>query len=654
MEHIPIKEQVNLVNIATKLDKSVLDKIYTQVSNGYAIDKTSRQEWGKNNSESLKLAAQVREPKSFPWNNAANIKYPLVSTAVLQFASRAYQQLIPTNTIVRGQVIGEDPYGLKRKVANNISHHMTYQLREQMDGWEDDEDRLQLVIAICGNAYKKTYRVPGKNKSELVLPTDLIVNYFAKSIETASRKSHIIPLYENELETKYRTGEFIRPEDGLPTPVPESTGEAGDKITGTQPPSVGDSDSPRKVIEQHCFYDLDGDGYREPVIVTWYEDTSHIFRIVAGYEIEDVIWDGDKVIEIPQEQYFTNTIFIPCVDSGIHGIGFGTLLGPINETANTIINQMLDAGTLSNLPCGFLGRGAKLPGGKVTLSPGVFKQLRSSGEDIAKNVFLMPTKEPSMVMYQLLGLMIQGGKELSSVSNLMSGESPGQNQPYSTTKELLQQGLQVFSSIVKREHRSLKKEFKKLYKLNKKYLSPIEYFTILDTDNERQGQIRSTDYQGDGTDVIPASDPTILTDAEKLAKAEQLMIFSQMGTVNPQIATKRALEAQGQEGIEELMTMPESQPDFDQQIKLQELEIRKMEVQGEQQLQAFKTEAQAARDMANTALAYAKAEALKGEQMIEQFKIQMEAISKEADRKVDLIMAQMKMITDKSKGVTNG
>jgi len=554
---ISIQKQLESINIAPALDEITLNEIATEVSDGYEIDVGSRKGWLERNADYLKLASQVKETKTFPWTNAANVKYPLLSIASLQFASRAYQQLLSSQRVVKGRVIGEDSEGLKREAAERISKHMSYQLLEEMENWEDDMDRLCLVLPICGNVFKKTYRIPGENVSELVLPTDLVVNYYAKSIEKASRKSHILFYYENELETAYRTGEFVRPEEEFTPSITVSKDKTGDEVKGENPPQ-DDKHGPRRLIEQHGYYDLDEDGYKEPVITTFDEDTNHIYRIVARYEAEDVTYDdGNVVIKIEPDEMFTNFVFIPSTSSGVYGQGFGTLLGPLNETANSIINQLIDAGTLGNLPSGFIGRGAKNAAGKMPFQPGEFRQVNVSGEDLKNNIVPLPIKEPSGVMFNLLGLMLDSGNQLSSVSDLMSGKSPGQNQPYSTTSDLLQQGLQVFSSIYKRIHRSLKKEFRKLYKLNSLYVDGEEYFTVLDSDEEEQGSVNETDYQGDGTDVVPASDPTITTNAEQLAKADALGAFIQLGTVNQKVATRRILEAQQQEGINELMELPE-------------------------------------------------------------------------------------------------
>lgn len=655
---VSIEVQLTSLNIAKKLDNDTLKIIGDKVYDGYDIDKKSRKDWEDRYQDYIKLAAQVKETKTFPWPNASNVKYPLLSIASLQFASRSYQHLLKGPQIVKGRVIGEDPEGKKKDSAVRIGQHMSYQLLEQMEEWEDDMDRLCLILPICGNAFKKIYRKPGSNISELVLPSDLVVNYHAKSILTAFRKSHIIYLHENDLEEKYRTEEFIKPKESLgePTGAPEEgkdvSKESADDVHGIQK-QADDPDAPHLFIEQHTFYDLDGDGYKEPCIITIHAATKQVLRIVARYDAEGVkvnLSSGkNELIRIDPIEYFVNYIFIPAPTSGVYGQGFGSLLGPLNSASNTIINQLVDSGTLSVLPSGFLSRNVRASAGNVPLKPGEWRPLNTTAEDLSKGVFPLPTKEPSAVLFQLLGLMLESGNRLASVSDLMSGDSPGQNQPHKTTSDLLQQGLQVFSSIYKRMHRSFKKELKLLKSLNRLYTHPQEYFIVLDSDEDVVGEIGKTDYQLDETDVIPTSAPELLTDAENLAKAEGLFAMVQMGTVNPVIATRRMLEAQGQEGINELMEMPPPQPDPELLLKERELAIREQEVIGNQQLQGFKNEAQAIRDMANSQLALAKAEAESNRVVIEKFEAEIKAVKAKAEEDTKRMEAELTAITEKYK-----
>jgi len=621
---IKIDKQLGNLNIAESYKKQDLSLIGGHVKDAYDSDKTSRKDWEDRNESYIKLAAQVKETRSFPWAGSSNVKYPLLSIACLQFASRAYKQLFPSANIVKGKVVGYDPTGEKRKSAERISQHMSYQLMEEMEDWAEDMDRGLMILPICGNMFKKTYRDPGQNVSEVILPSDLVVNYYARSLEKASCKTHRLWFYPNEIETKFRSGEWIKPDNEFGDAPSQKDNESKSDVQGIAPPS-DDSNAPHLFLEQHTFLDLDQDGYKEPVIVTIHNETQEVVRIVARYEAEDVRFgeDGNTIISIKPEEYFTNFIFFPDTTSGVYGQGFGSLLGPLNESSNSIINMLMDSGTLSNLPAGFLARGVRMKKGNTPFRPGEFRETNIPGDDIRKGIYTLPIKEPSTVMFNLLSMFLDAGQQLSSVSKLMAGESPGQNQPHSTTSDLLQQGMQVFESIYKRCHRSLKKEFRKLYKLNKVHVGEQEYFTVLDsTQNDAQGTVQKVDYLNEELDVVPASDPSVLGSAEKLQKAEALVGFAQMGTVNPQEATKRVLIAQGQDDIETLMKMPEPQPDPEIELKKEELAIKRMEVEGGQQLQAMKNQYQAMRDEAAAQATMSKAQ-------VEQMRAQLEYMKTE-------------------------
>jgi len=335
-------------------------------------------------------------------------------------------------------------------------------------------------------------------------------------------------------------------------------------------------------------------------------------------------------------------------------MGFGNLLGPLNEAANTLINQLIDSGTLDNLQSGFLAKGIKIPNGNTPLKPGEWRYVNTIGDDLRKGIVPLPTKQPSTVLFQLLGMMISSGQQLSSVTELMTGENPGQNQPWSTTSEVLRQGLQVFSSIYKRIHRSMKREFKKVYRLNMLYLEDEKYFAVLDQSGPEDeiAVIGKADFEDESMDIVPNSDPTNVSNAEKLAKAESLMALLQLGSVNPQVATKRILEAQDQDNIAELMQMPEPQPDFDAQVKMQELQLQA----SEQEMQKVKIQYQAARDEANATLTMAKAQSEVERTELEKLKVQFDAELQQAklmmeakEKEMDIQLQELKILQEEIK-----
>jgi len=646
---------ITSVNIAEQIDEDTLKNMGSSVYDWYEMDENSRAEWMDKYEDYMKLATQVSSNKNFPWPDAANVKYPLLTISALQFAARAYQSLIPNNKVVKTRVIGNDPDGSKAARARRVSNYMSYQLLEEMDTWEDEMDRTCLILPIIGNVFKKTYWDGTKMVSELVLPKDLCVDYYASSLEDANRKTHKLYYYPNEVTRQIRMGHFL--DVNLPKESNTYEGdhsEAEDELLGITPPS-NDEDSPHEFLECHCNWDLDEDGYEEPYVITVHKDTKQVVRVAARYDQTGIDTnEKGEIISIKPVEYFTNYVFINDPNSGVYGMGFGNLLGPLNEAANTLINQLIDSGTLDNLQSGFLAKGIKIPNGNSPLKPGEWRYVNTIGDDLRKGIVPLPTKQPSTVLFQLLGMMISSGQQLSSVTDLMTGENPGQNQPWSTTSEVLKQGLQVFSSIYKRIHRSMKREFKKIYRLNMLYLEDEKYFAVLDPTGpeDQTATIGKADFEDEAMDIVPNSDPTNISNAEKLAKAESLMQLLQLGSVNPQIATKRILEAQDQENIAELMQMPEPQPDFEAQIKMQELQLQA----AEQETQKVKVQYQAARDEASAVLTMAKAQSeverveleklkLQFDAEVEQVKLQLEARGKD----MDVQMQELKIVQEQIK-----
>lgn len=599
------------INIAENLDEDTLNRIATEILEQIQYDEDSRREWIETSQDYLKLAAQVKNEKSFPWPKASNTKYPLLTIAATQFHARAQQSLINETDLVKTKIIGRDPEGTKKARGNRISKYMTYQLTEEMDEWVDDMDRLLLIVPLCGMSYKKTYfsAAKGRSVSTLVLPQDLITSYYGRSFEHI-RKTEVMLLSTNEIIEYQNKGIYLDVDLGTPSSSTVREERATDDIQKLSP-SAPESDRPYTILESHCWYDLDEDGYKEPYIITLCRDSGKVVRMVARFDFPNMeIASDGKVISIPAKEYFTQYIFMPDPQSATHALGLGHLLGPLNHSVNTIINQLTDAGTLSNLQSGFLGRGIKLPiGGNMRFKPGEWKSLSSTGDDLRKNVFPLPVKEPSPTLFQLLGLLIQSGENAGSIADIMLGENPGQNQPYSTTLAVIEQGQKVFISIYKRIYRALKKEYKKLYRLNGFYLDPMKYQDIVDDPGASQ-----EDWTGEDYDICPAADPNSVSDLQKLKKAEGLLGLAAQGLVNPQKATQLFLEALGTENIPELMQLPEPQPDFDQQIKIKELELQTKEIQAE----VIKDFTQAMKNMASAKKENVEADAIPSETEIKQ------------------------------------
>ena len=580
---------LSTVNIATELDEEVLKKMGEEVHRGYIQDKQSKEKWDSQVDEYIKLATQITEAKTYPWPKAANIKYPLLSTAALQFQARAYPSLIPADgKVVQMKVVGMDPQGEKANKANRLAAHMNYQLLKDMKDWEEEMDRLLMQLPIVGCLFKKTYfdGIQKVNASKLLGPRDLVVNYWATSLEAAYRKTEVIPMTANDIAS-YKTAKlFLDVELTQPSNEPELPKKidvAGAQTLSQTPPQA-DATTPYVILEQHTFWDLDNDGYAEPYIITIEESSKSVLRVVARWDSDGVVTnDEGDIVYIDPVEYYTKYSFIPNPDGGFYDIGFGHLLGPLNDSANTIINQLIDAGSLSILQSGFIGKGLRLKIGEQRFQPGEWKTVNFTGDDIKKNIFPLPTKEPSEVLFKLLGLVIESTKELASVAEIFVGKMPGQNTPATTTMASIEQGMKVFTAIYKRIYRALSKEYKKLFRLNNLHPeNTAKAQLILDE------PISQIDYDQKNYDVCPTADPTAVSSTQKLLKAQGLMEILPLGTIDPLEVTKRILEAQEQPNIEALFRQGPPPPDPEQQKMQMEGQMKQEEHQMKMAMEQFK------------------------------------------------------------------
>ena len=526
---LTIDEIVKSSNLAERFSEEDLRKIGLVVYDDWMSDSLSRGEWEDRTADSMKLAMQVAEEKSFPWANASNVKFPLITIAALQYQARAYPALISGTQIVKARVIGADPTGEKATKASRISQFMSYQVLEEDVQWEENMDKALLIQAIVGCAFKKSYfdTFLKHNVSELVLAKDLYIPYYAESMDKASRISHLLYLSKNELIQRERQRIFLKAplqnsEEGS---LENALEDLQEEATGlTKPPE--DSSTPHILIEQHRYLDLDDDGYEEPYIVTIHKDSQKVTRIVARFHSSDVQYtrrnNVKEVLYIEGQQYFTKYPFIPSPDGGIYDMGFGVLLGPLNESINTLVNQLIDSGTLSNTAGGFLGRGVKFRSGDNSFKPFEWKRVDSTGDDLRKGVFPLPVREPSSVLYQLLDLLINYGERIGMAVDPLVGVNPGQNTPAETSRNMISEGQKIFSAVFKRTYRSLKQEFRKLYKLNSLFLNDEQDFYSLI--NEGTNVIYQKDFFGNSKDVVPAADPNVITNEQKLQQAQLLQM----------------------------------------------------------------------------------------------------------------------------------
>jgi len=580
-------------NLAEDLPEDTLTAIGKTCLQGFQADLESRKAWMNCVQEWQTLALQIQEEKSFPWAGASNVKYPMLSTAAMQFAARSYPSLVPSNgKIVKSVVIGKDHDGKKFEIAERVSTYMSYQVMHELTYWEEEMDKMLIMLPVVGCMFKKTYYCKEEDRveSKLIMPSNMVINYWTKRIEESERVSEVIQISQRAFKEKQLQGIYLDVDLGTP-PTPEQY------ASGSNVPTDQDT-VPYELVEQHTYYDLDDDGYAEPVIVTIDKNLGKVVRISLRYYPDDVARnDKDKITKIRAINMFTKFGFIPSPDGGFYDIGFGTLLGPLNESVNTLINQLLDCGTLNNLNSGFIGKALRVRAGDTGFIPGEWKPVNGTGDDLRKQIVQLPSKEPSHVLLELLKFLVQSGKELASVAEIFTGKMPGQNTPATTTMATVEQGMKVFTAVYKRIFRSLHEEFLKFFELDGKYLDPNKYVDAIDM------VVGPDDFDTKHMNIAPGADPTAVSQNERLQKAQGLMEIMQMfpGVLDPLKVLNRILEAQEQPNYEELFSaqvqqsgqMPEAPPDPKVQALQMKAQIDQQKAAGDMQGNQQKLELEA-------------------------------------------------------------
>lgn len=509
-------------NLADRFDSDDLKRIGNYCFEGYQRDEVSRMVWKRRMEAALDLALQLQKPKTYPWPGASNIVFPLVTVAGLQFVARAYPSLIQGTDVVRYRVIGDDSDGTQRSRALRIGRHMSWQVLEEDESWEEQHDRLFLSAALVGSAFIKSYYNASLKHivGELVMASDLTIDYWAKSVETAQRKTQRVQLSRNTIYERAMQETFVDVRDRAwfrGTPPLQLEVQERNRRLGVEP-AQPDESTPFQGLEQHRTLDLDGDGYGEPYIITLEESSREVLRIVSRVENEsDVVRNLRKeIVSIRATEYFTKYSFLPSPDGGIYDLGFGLLLGPINEGVDTGLNQLFDNGTMQNSIGGFLGRGAKIRGGIATMAPWEFKRVDSTGDDLRKNIVPFPERKPSEIILPIIQLLIQYANRVAGTTETVAGENPGQNTPAQTYQAMTEQGLQVYSMVFKRMWRCMKDEFRKRFELNARYVATHQHF------GPGQDFVRREDYQGNPDQIAPVADPNITSTVMRIAQAAAL------------------------------------------------------------------------------------------------------------------------------------
>jgi chaperonin GroES len=597
-------------NIAEQLDDDALSRIASKVNERYNDDVQSRKDKQTQLEEIVKLALSVVDEKSFPWAGASNINYPLISTAAMEFAAKCSPEVLRDDFIVKSKIIGKDDgkpafdvegqplineetgeqelkeVSAKQERGDRVATYMNYQLNEEIEDWVDNTDKSFISLAVVGTMFKKTYQGANGIESELVYPDKLIMHDKVTKFNKAPC-THIIELYENDIQEKIRRGIFKKFEYDEDASDSTTQTNSVDLSNAQDQTSAENTNSGLHVfLEQCCWLDLDEDDFLEPYVVTLHVRSNQVIRIMPRFSKEDIEKSGNKIVAIKANNPYTPYHFIPSPDGSFYGIGLGHLLLNINKGLNTSINQLTDAGTLQNTGGGFIAKSLKIRGGAFKMKPNEYKMVDAMGGAIRDSIVPLPTPEPSQTLFALLGFLAQAGKELGSLRDVLNGENAA-NVQATTMMALVEQGITQFKSIFKRIYRGLKAEFKSIYDLNSKYLSNQKYAEILD--EPLKSVSVNSDFSRKGFDIVPVADVASVTNTQRMAKASFLMQFMNDPYIDPILLRQKILSAFNIEDYQDLITVPPpSPPDANTiyaqaemakaQSKMQELQIKSVEV----------------------------------------------------------------------------
>lgn len=522
-----LKELSRMANIAETLDEFKLSEIAQEALDGYNEDLRSMSTFLEDAAKIMDIVKLKSEEKNAPFRKAANIKYPIITTAIIQFASRTLPEVIKEDKAVRPKIFGKDPQELKFRKGKRSTDYMNYMLLEDSDVWIEETDRLFHHAAAIGTVFKKSYYDPVRRKiySKLVPYNQLIVNNNITSLEEAPRVTHVVELSVNDILAGQREGYYTEMELSELQALED---QAKNENEGYFNPEF---------LEQHTWLDLDEDGYKEPYMVLFHPESLKILRIRANYIESDIRLNAKgKVVEIIPQKFFSDFHFIPNPDGTFFSLGFGTLLLSTNATVNSLYNQLVNSGTLANYQGGFIGKGVRLAKKNVQMELGEWIQAEAAtGTSLKDEIVPLNYKEPSVVLLNLLTFLIQSAKDLTSTTEVLTGTADTQNSSPTTILALMQQSLKVFTVIQKRMNRGLKKEYKILYRLFGLHTKLEDYLRVLDLNEqeileatqETGEELFDFDYQS--CDVGPVSDFNSATDTEKLLQTRAIIEMLQYG-----------------------------------------------------------------------------------------------------------------------------
>ena len=512
-------------NLADILPEDVLDPLGSVLKENYMDYKMSRKDWEQSYMEGLDLLGFKYENRTEPFQGASGATHPVLAEAVTQFQAMAYKELLPSDGPVRTQIVGAiTPQ--KEQQAQRVKDFMNYQIMDQMQEYEPEFDQMLFHLPLAGSSFKKVYYddLLGRAVSKFVPADDLIVPYTATSLDDAESVIHTIKISENDLRKQQVTGFYSDIELSPPAVTEDKVTEKERELEGTK--KTGKPGDVYTLLECHINLDLEGfedigpdgepTGIKLPYIVTIEEGSTKVLSIRRNYAPNDP--KKNKI------QYFVHFKFLPGL--GFYGFGLIHMIGGLSRTATTALRQLLDAGTLSNLPAGFKQRGVRVRDEASPIQPGEFKDVDAPGGSLRDAFYPLPYKEPSQTLLALMGIVVQAGQRFASITEMQVGDG-NQNAAVGTTIALLERGSKVMSAIHKRLYGALKKEFKLLAKIIKTYLPPVYPYDVVGGAKE----IKQADFD-DRVDIIPVADPNIFSMTQRITLAQTEL---QLATSNPQL-----------------------------------------------------------------------------------------------------------------------
>ena len=549
-------------NLAEVVSESELDKIYIELTAAIENDKSAREDWEKTYTDGLKyLGMKFEEGRSEPFEGASSVIHPLLGESVTQFQAQAYKELLPAQGPVKTQVVGEYNAAVEEQ-AQRVKEFMNYQITHVMEEYDEELDQMLFYLPLAGSAFKKVYydETMQRAVSKFVAPEDLIVPYYTTDLESCPRITHLIKMPENDVKKLQAIGFYknVNVRAGDDPQNYSSVDTELEKLEGVSPSY--DTGEVCNLYEVHCnldlegFEDMDENGepteVKLPYIVTIDSNSENILSIRRNFNEDDPL--RQKI------EYFVHFKFLPGL--GFYGFGLTHMIGGLSKASTSIVRQLIDAGTLANLPAGFKARGIRIRDEDSPIQPGEFRDVDAPGGSLRDSIQPLPFKEPSGTLLNLLGLLVQSGQRFASIAEINVGEGNTQA-PVGTTLALLEKSTKVLSAIHKRLHSAQKKEFDLLATIFAKSLPPVYPYSV----SGGNMQIKQADFD-DRIDVFPVSNPDIFSTSQRIVMAQEMM---QLVQSNPQIhgpngtyeAYRRMYAALGVDNIDALLIPPpDTQP----------------------------------------------------------------------------------------------